>query len=302
MDLLENGRVAIILLNYNGANDTIECIESIKQSIYKNYEIIVVDNCSTDDSIAALEEYSKKTPFTLLKSKTNNGFSAGNNIGIKEAKKGKFDYVLLLNNDTLVTENFLVALLDAYKTVDRSSVLTGSILYAYEREKIWFAGGHCSEWTARPKHLRINEPISSIPENIERINFISGCEVLIPIAVIEKIGLMDEDYFLYSEDIDYSMRIAKNGIPMYYVPKSVIYHKVSSSTSKISRMVSYYSVRNRRILIKKHFPFPKNFVAIMYTNLQSLHRLIHKRLFIKPAFWGWVDYYKHRFGKSDRSL
>ena len=298
----EKGKVAIILLNYNGAGDTIECIESIKQSVYKNYEIIVVDNCSTDDSVSVLEDYSKKTPLIFLRSKWNNGFSAGNNIGIREAQKRNFDYVLLLNNDTLVTIDFLQELLNAYERVDKGSVLSGTIMYAYEREKIWYAGGSYSEWTAKAKHLRMNETADATPTEIEEVNFISGCEVLIPIGDIKKIGLMDEDYFLYTEDLDYSIKIKKARIKMYYVPKSVIYHKVSSSTQKISKMVSYYSVRNRRILIHKHFPFPKRIIAILYTDMQSVHRIVRKRLYFKPAFLGVVDYYKHRFGKSNRVL
>ena len=298
----KKGKTAIILLNYNGADDTIECIESIKKSIYKNYEIIVVDNCSTDESVSVLEEYRQKTPFIFLQSESNNGFSAGNNIGIVKAQEQNFDYIMLLNNDTLVTPDFLQELLNAYERVDKGSVLSGTIMYAYEREKIWYAGGSYSEWTAKARHLRMNETVDAIPTEIEEVNFISGCEVLIPIGDIKKVGLMDEDYFLYTEDLDYSIRIKKAGIKMYYVPKSVIYHKVSSSTNKISKMVSYYSVRNKRILIKKHFSFPRKPVAILYTNLQSVHRMIKKRLSFKPAFFGWVDYYKHRFGKSDRVL
>lgn len=300
--LMDRGRVAIVLVNYNGAKDTIECIESIKHSVYTNYEIIVVDNCSTDNSVEQLEKYSISADFTLIRAKKNNGFSAGNNIGIREAQKKNFDYVLLLNNDTLVTPIFLQEMLDSYLNIDKESVLTGTILYANECDKVWYAGGLYSRWTSQAKHLRMNQSIDQLPQAIEKINYICGCEMLIPIITLNRVGMLDEDYFLYYEDLDYSMRIDSLGIDMYYVPSSVIFHKVSSSTGGMSSMVSYYYARNAFLTIRKNYSPVKRLLVSIFVFFQLLHRIVHKRLFYKPALYGWVDYHRSVFGKSDRVL
>lgn len=298
----EYPKVDIILVNYNGALDTIECLESLKNIYYKNYEVIVVDNASTDDSVLKLRNYNKDGFFTLLHSQENRGFSAGNNIGIKKALADGSDYVLLLNNDTIVTPNFLSILVDASLKCKQPSAISGAILYYYDQEKIWYGGGNLSKYTGRTTHSNINQSYISISKGVKRVTFLSGCEMLLPRVLIENVGFLDENYFLYSEDADYCFRVHKYGYSMLFVPKSVIFHKVSASTSKISKATSYYSARNRRLLIYKNFSGLNILTAIVFTNIQALHRILHKRLDLKSAILGIKDFYSHKFGKTNRVL
>lgn len=296
-----NPKIGIIIVNYNGAKDTIECIDSLMTINYKEIEIIVVDNKSTDNSEAILQAYNKDGKFKLIPADRNGGFSYGNNVGIREAIKDGVDYVLLLNNDTLVEAEFLNTLV-SFLSKHRKAVLTGTILYAFNRNKIWYAGGHVSKWTCRTSHENQDKTIDSITNRDKRVSFISGCEMLIPVSVIKHVGYLDEDYFLYSEDTDYCLRLIKNNIDMFYVPSSVIYHKVSASTSKISSLTNYYSARNRRILIKKNLKFPQSLTAVIFTYLQIFRRILDGRQSLGPVALGIQDYRRNKWGKCDRSL
>lgn len=291
--------VSIILVNYNGAEDTIDCVESIEKQEYKNYEIIVVDNCSTDDSLDKISQLQDRV--ILLTAKENNGFSAGNNIGIEYAINHGADYVLLLNNDTVVSQSFLTEMImEAY--CRPTAVITGTIYYEKKRQCIWYAGGSFSEVTARTCHWNIGSENAILPKEAKEVTFISGCEMLIPKSVIEIVGMLDEDYFLYAEDIDYCARTRRAGFSLVYVPSSVIYHKVSASTSKISYATQYYSVRNRRILIHKNLKSLKRVSALICSDIQTIRRLLDGRLTMNAVKAGIVDYYKGKTGKLDRTL
>ena len=133
--------VAIILLNYNGEEDTIQCLKSLQKIQYDNYCLIVVDNHSEEASIAALKRAQEKIYFELIESKENGGFSAGNNIGIVRALEKKAEYMLLLNNDTIVCPDFLNKLLRAFEEYPHCGISTGTIYYEYDRNKVWYAGG-----------------------------------------------------------------------------------------------------------------------------------------------------------------
>lgn len=290
--------VGIILVNYNGAADTIDCINSLRNIKYKNIEIIVVDNSSTDDSVELLNEYLNKANEKLIISKQNKGFSAGNNIGIQYAQLEKMDYVLLLNNDTVVEPDFLSEMINSRQS--DSDVMTGTICYYTDPQKIWFAGGSVNPLTGRTTHWSKDKEITNLSHEIKEISFVTGCEMLIPIHVITKVGLLDEDYFLYGEDTDYSLRLSKNGIKMLFCPTSIIFHKVSSSTKKLSQTIQYYSVRNRRILIKKNCSWYQKIPALLFANAQTIHRLIHKRQHLYCVLMGIIDFYAKNYGKTER--
>lgn len=286
-------------MNYNGAEDTIDCLNSLLNSTYKKILTIVVDNLSTDNSIEVLKEKEEELCFTLICSPKNNGFSAGNNIGIRYAFDHGCSHVLLLNNDTVITPYFLTEMM---KYDDGKTALTGTILYYWKKEEIWYGGGTVNKFTGKTVHLHKGESIKSVGTEPEVISFISGCEMLIPQQVIDSIGLMDEDYFLYGEDVDYSLRISNHGFGLKYVPSSIIYHKVNASTSRIAKASQYYSARNRRILIYRNLKWYQKITALMYTHLQTAHRVFQKRLTVKCVRAGIVDYYQKRFGRTERKF
>lgn len=292
--------VAIILVNYNCAKDTLECIKSLCKIDYQNYKIIVVDNASTDDSYIRLEHNAYKYNYILLRAKKNNGFAAGNNLGIKYAFKIHPKYVLLLNNDTIVTSSFLIELLK--NRPDDYSVLTGTILYNNEKNIVWYGGGNIGHFSGRVKHLFYNQDKKVIPANPLEVNFISGCEMLIPAKIIKDVGLLDEKFFLYEEDADYCIRIKNANYKLIYVPTSFIYHKISRSTSKTPKKTNYYLYRNKRILINKHFKGLQIITSLLFTNIQGIFRLITKRQSLECMIAGIIDFYLKKWGKTYRKF
>lgn len=296
---MEDKKVGIVLVNYNGSEDTIDCLKSLLTSTYKNILNIVVDNLSTDDSVKNLKGKEEELCFTLICSPENNGFSAGNNIGIRYAFEHGCSHVLLLNNDTVVTPDFLAEMM---QYDDGKTTLTGTILYYWKKEEIWYGGGTVNKFTGKTVHLHKGESVESVGKKPETISFISGCEMLIPRQVVNTIGLMDEDYFLYGEDTDYSLRINNHGFGLKYVPTSIIYHKVNASTSKIAKASQYYSARNRRLLIYRNLNWYQKITALVYTHLQTTHRVIQKRLTVKCVRAGIIDYYRKKYGRTERKF
>lgn len=261
--------ISIILVNYNGAMDTIECIRSIRRSSGIEYRIIVVDNASTDDSVVKLNEENNNT-FELLIAKENRGFSSGNNIGINRALELGTDYILLLNNDTLIESDTIQKLVDGLRNYKDCGITVGKILFENDRNKIWYAGGEFNCKTARAWHWHCTEQDDLTPETDTKVTFATGCCMCIPVEVINKVGLMDESFFLYHEDVDYCLRVSRAGYQIMYIPDARIYHKVSSSTGGNSKMAQYYKTRNNGILIEKHFQGVDRTRAYMYMVLRGL--------------------------------
>lgn len=239
-------KVSIILLNYNGLKDTEECIKSLEKIQYNNYEIIVVDNKSTDNSYEELKsKFSNK--HRIIQSGNNGGFAFGNNIGIKEALDIGSEYVLLLNNDTLVEEDFLNKLVETAEKSKECGVVCGKIYYESERGKVWFGGGHI-DWN---KFYGFHIQDETLKDETE-ITFTTGCLMLIKREVLEKVGFLKEDYFMYYEDVDYCARVLKKAYKIIYNPHSIIYHKVSAATGgEESEFAVYWNTKNRLKLMNR---------------------------------------------------
>lgn len=295
-------KVFIILVNYNGADDTIECIDSIRKISYTNYEIIVVDNCSTDNSVSVLEKYSQEANFILLKSDVNNGFSAGNNIGIKEALNKSCDFILLLNNDTLVTSDFLEKLISGFNRSDRCGVTISKIYYAKEPELLWYDGGSLSLSTAITKHWHYHQDDSHEFKQPQQVSFATGCCMCLSRKAIEDVGLLDEDYFLYEEDADYCCRILTAGYEIYYIPDSVIYHKISSSTGESSPLSQYYTVRNKYLLIRKNYRGIHKLVSYLVCTCIFVKRMLTGSVKIKYYWMALKSFLKKETKKTDKNF
>ncbi len=258
--------VYIILLNWNGLTDTLECLESLRKIDYLNYKVVVVDNGSKNNEA---EEIKKNySGVYLIKNKENKGFAEGNNIGIKLALERKADYILLLNNDTVVSPNFLTILVDFAQRIQNIGAVGPKILY-YDSNKIWFNGGELWWWIGFAKHLeRLKEnEKSSINEPLE-VDYITGCAMLMKRETIEKVGLLDPVYFVNFEDLDWCWRAKKLGYKHFVVPKSIIWHKVSVSlgkrgTQKIGKFGAYYYARNAIIFAKKNLSGIRKFLFLI---------------------------------------
>lgn len=300
---MDSPKVSIIILNWNGWEDTIECLESLYQINYPNYNVIVVDNASKNESIEKIREYAKgeieiKSKFftfslenkpikiieytnkslefenrvpeeyltlssnrklILIKNDTNYGFAEGNNIGVRYGLKVlDSDYVLFLNNDTVVEKQFVKEMVKTAEKDEKIGIV-GPKIYYYEGDKgkniIWFAGGNVNMWFGKTSHEGRNRVDSDIYNCIKECDYITGCSLLIKRKVLDQLGGFDQAYFAYYEDADLSTRAKKNGWKNIYVPTSKVWHKVSRSTSKhgeSSPTSIYYITRNRIIFTKKH--------------------------------------------------
>ena len=290
-------KVAIILVNYNGQQYNEACISSILNSNYNNYEIIVVDNASSDDSINILKEKFNNN-IKIIMSDKNLGFSGANNLGIKYALDNEFDYVMLLNNDTVIAENMIKVMIEASSN---NLVVSPKIYYYDNKNVIWSSGGSINWRKGLPIQYGINEIDNNENNKKKSIDFATGCCILIPINIIKKVGSMSEEYFLYYEDTDYCVRIIRNGFEIIYEPKAVMYHKVSASTGgEKSKMYWYYMVRNRLIFNKK-FNNKKiyNIYFFLTTSIKLLkYFFISDKVALNGSIDGIIDYYKGIQGKK----
>lgn len=247
--------VYIILINYNGYKDTIECIQSLEKISYKNFEIVVVDNASTNDSIIYIkkscEELLKKC--TIIESKSNLGFSGGNNLAIEYAIKNKAEYVLLLNNDTLVEPNFLDEMLNSFHKDEKIGIVGCKIMYYPQKNIIWYAGGKIDWFKFIVVHFGIGDIDKEQFNKEKEMDFMTGCCMLIKTEVFKKVGLLSNEYFMYFEDVDYCVKVRQANYKIWYNPKAVIYHKVGlSSGGEESSFSIKWNTRNRIIFMNKY--------------------------------------------------
>ncbi len=245
--------VAIILLNWNGYTETIPCIEMLQTIDYKNYEIVLIDNGSRDDSVKILK--TKFPNITLLEIKHNRGFAGGANVGIQYAVKNKFDYVLLLNNDAIVKKDFLTELVKAAESNNKIGVVSSIIYYLSDKKLIQSAGGYKNYkgfYPFKDPNQRIYDE-GQFTKNFF-VDTLIGCSMLIKREVIEKIGDLDESHFIYAEDVDFSIRARKAGYLLCTAVKSKVWHKVSAASGGKERNLTflYYNTRNLIYFSKKH--------------------------------------------------
>lgn len=268
--------VCIILLNYNGIEDTIACIESLKEITYTRYEIVIVDNASTDGSEGILKQ---RYSFPVIQTGKNLGFAGGNNAGIRYALENGADYIVLLNNDTVVDKGFLEPLVETAETYKNAGVVGGKIYYYDSTNTLWFAGGRINRITGKTKQIGKNKADTGGFDTQREVGFITGCLMLVSAAAIRAAGLMDEGYFLYFEDTDWCERIRRAGYKIVFTPLSVIYHKESSSTRKMSHVKMYYYDRNRAYFIRKNLGGIFKITAGLYLKLYLILKAAKSLMF-----------------------
>ena len=258
MQPYKENKIIIIILNWNGKENILECLHSLEKINYKNFEIIVVDNYSTDGSIEEIKQFinnNSKLSISLICNDENLGFAKANNIAIKQTIQNSADYILLLNNDTVVSENFLQKLNQFVIEHPDYEVITPQIRYYKPDNIIWNCGGKINKWGIK-KYYYANKPSDSLPDkNFIEITFVTGCAMMIKKEIILKYGLLSEDFFFGEEDIEFSLRLKKHNVKMACVLTSIIYHKVSSSVDKISDSTIgkvFIHYLNRFINMKKY--------------------------------------------------
>ena len=240
--------VSIIILNWNGKEDTIECLESLKKLDYPNYELIVVDNGSTDGSCEILK---KNYPYVkLIENEKNLGVATGYNLGIYQATG---EYILLLNNDIVVDRSLLKELVSVLESNPEIGIVGPTMYYYDDPKRIWVGGGGGIYWNkGKTSLLRTNEIDNGDFDEITEVDYIAGCALLTKRDLFEEIGYMDTKYFAYWEETDWCVRVHKAGYKVLYVPKAKIWHKISATSKKISGFAEYHLTRNMFWFMRKH--------------------------------------------------
>lgn len=301
-------KVYIVILNWNGWEDTVECLESLLNIDYPNYQIIVCDNGSVDNSIHYIENWAKgiiqsgfdyahkfgmlnkevkkpieytllsrnsaenggdteseNSPLIIIDNGDNLGFAAGNNVALKYVmRRSNYDYVWILNNDTVVENKSLSSLVKKMNGDSKYGMCGSTIKFYHNPESVQaFGGASYNRWLGTVKELRQNT--KGLSESLDlnsveqRLSYISGASMLVTREFLNRIGLMNEFYFLYYEEIDWATR-SKGIFKLGFEPNSIVYHKEGSSIGtnstepeKKSYLADYYGLKNRLVFTKSHY-------------------------------------------------
>ena len=250
--------VSIITINYNGLKDTCELIETIPFN--DNLEVIVVDNASQNQEAKII---SKRFPqVKVIRSDKNLGFAGGNNLGIKAAQG---DYFFLVNNDTIFKDFNIFVLIDRFKSSPNIGIVCPKIRFAWGTNPIQFTGyTPLSKITIRNQAIGFGEEDRGQYEIAHTTPYAHGAAMLIKKEVVDKVGLMPECYFLYYEELDWSMMFTRAGYQIWYEPRCTIYHKESQATGQNSPLKTYYLTRNRLILVERNWNGITKYLSYTY--------------------------------------
>lgn len=237
--------VGVVVSNYNGWQDTLKCLASLEQQTFQNFEIILLDDASTNDSVEHLQR-ALDARCIFLPQQNNLGFAAANNLGMRRALADGVSWVMLLNSDTVCDPCLLQNLLDN----TRPGAVSGpKMLFLNESEKLWFAGGEMNGETFEIVHFgggKQDAPRYSIPK---QVGFLTFCCVLIPRGVIEQIGYLNEELFMYCEDAEYCARLKAAGIALWYLPQAKLWHGAGGTAGG---MLSVYYITRNTLYLRCH--------------------------------------------------
>ena len=291
--------VGIVISNYNGWQDTVQCLESLQKQTYRDFEIILLDDASTNDSVQQLQRHlTENTVF--LPQEANVGFAAANNVGMRRALADGCDWVLLLNNDTVAAPDFLETLL---RETPAGAVSCPKMLFLDPPDEIWFAGGELDRATGKVRHLGGHEKDGPAFAEKKQVSFITFCCVLLPRQVIEQVGFLDETLFMYCEDVDYCIRLADAGVPLWFLPDAKIWHKAGGSAGGMLSV--YYITRNTLYLTCKgksrgYIRARTLPVLIAGAARYALTKLLgRKKGRSYGAFRGALDFWRGRMGRME---
>lgn len=299
-------KILILLLNWNGKKDTLECLASLKKVTYSNFQTIVVDNGSTDDSVAALRRAYPDMP--ILETGANLGFAGGNNVGIEWALRHHAEWILLLNNDTVVAPDFLDAFLAAAAAQPKAKILGAKILRYHQPKVVDHLGGYWNPSMAEFLPLEAGQ-IDHPYFNMQKADYVCGAGLLMHRSVPEKIGLLEPNFFLFWEETDFCCRARRAGLEVWTAPEARIWHKVSSSFIGGKPQMQYFWWRSRLLWIERNCsPEEKKdlYKKVIIPELWKMaRRYVIKSIFsskrdkvrrLKAGCAGAIDYFRGRFG------
>ncbi|RKY22919.1 MAG: hypothetical protein DRP79_10010 [Planctomycetota bacterium] len=247
---MNSPRVGVVVLNCNGLGELIPCLESLRRSTYRPLEICVVDNASTDGSP---ERVAADFPeVNLIRSPVNLGWSRGNNRGIRHLLDKGIDYIWIINNDVEIDPDCVSRLVELCE--DRPDVgVCGPLIYYWEpRDRVWFAGGYVDFDRLEAGHCSTVDEFRSLPATRR---YISGCAMFVRREVFERVGLIDERFFIYCEDADFGLRAGRAGFGIEVVPEAAMFHKVSAFSGgegAQSPFQAFQLLRSTMLFWRKH--------------------------------------------------
>jgi GT2 family glycosyltransferase len=266
----------IILVNWKKPDLTLNCIKSIKNSNYKNYEIIVVENGSEDNSIEVFNKHNNND-FHLLVSSYNLGYTGGNNLGINYSLSKNAKYILLLNNDTIIKIDTLNILISTINSDQNIGIVQPKIFFYPNFNLIWSGPTKYNKFLISSRLVGYGKIDCKLVNTKQELDFAVGCATLIKSQVFNKIGLLDDDFFAVCEDVDFGIRAKKLNYKIIYEPMSVVYHLESISAGGINNFnYVYLQTRSQILLIKKHTSNTFHFYIAFYIYfLRALYRAIN---------------------------
>ena len=296
-------KIFIVIVHYKGKKFTRQCLRSVEELKTFGFKLkTMVINNNPQENLKDLKE--KFPKFIFYEAKENLGFVGGNNLGIKRALKNGADYVFLVNNDTILDSDILIQLIEVAKKRKKAGILGPKIYFApeyeyhYDRYKesergkvIWYAGGEIDWANVITQHRGVDEVDKEQYNQVEETDYISGCGMFIKREVLKRIGLLDEKYFLYYEDSDFSVRAKKAGFKLLFTPQAKMWHFNAASSKVGGSLHDYYITRNRLLFGMRYAPLRAKIALFRW----GLSRLFVGRPWQKVAF---RDFLIGRFGKG----
>ena len=294
---MDQKSIGIVIVNYNGGKYQNNCIKTILSNSFQNFKIIIVDNKSTDNSLELLSEF-KDDRIIVIKCVDNYGIAKGNNIGIKKSRELGLDYTLLLNNDTILKEDLFQEMLN---NIDEDSVCTPK-MYCKDGETLWYGGGTFVKSRVNVRHTHYFEKETSDTKYDELQMYSPTTCMLIPNSIFDSIGFIDENYFLYYDDVDFCWRLIKAGKKIKFCKNTSMIHLVGqSSGGDESKFSIYYMTRNKMYFLhkfKKDFNFFIRFLVRLDKRLKGFKGKLKKNNY-KIIGKAISDYKHKRMGRCD---
>lgn len=264
-------KVCVVILNWNGRDLTLRCLEDLQKSSYPAVECVIVDNGSTDGSPDAIA--GAHPDVTMIRNPTNLGWAGGSNQGIAWGLAHGADYLLMLNNDAWGEPPMISNLVGAATKLQNKAVAIPKIYLGSDPTRFWFAVGRVNFWTGLFSNPAYNQVDHSQFDSIPEAEYASGCCMLIPREIVERVGGFDHSFFSYVEDVEWSIRCRRAGFRLVLCPDAKVWHDVSVTGKKRPAMMRYYLTRNHLWTLRRHAGFLQFACALALLPLRSLVRL-----------------------------
>ncbi len=288
----DNPLVYVIILNYKGLENTIECIESIKENDYNNYKIIVIDNDSKDGSEEALRDQCNRDDMIFVQTGENGGYAKANNMGIKMSIEAFAKYTCILNNDVIVSKDFLSVMVASMEQNEEIAV-EGPLVLDYKADIIQSSGASINFWKGECKVNNFNRRWEGIENKEIQCDYVEGSCLLIRNSLTDVIGLIPENYFLYFEETEWCWKFVSQGYKVVCNTNTYVRHKGSASMIHIGKMQNYYFNRNRVTFVKRNASIIQRTVFLIYLIAQTIYRVCFKKYelnIVREYLQGWRNY------------